>query len=122
MTECLICVCMCLSHRCERAAGHPGPLSSSQSLVESSFLGVWSFKRPHCHEPLGCVFDTPGNKVGLSEKILVISLIVKLRGSLESMYSDCYLYEEFYGSELPVRMFKQPLGASNSTLIVITHH
>ena len=29
---------MCLSHRCERAAGHPGPLSSSQSLLESSYL------------------------------------------------------------------------------------
>lgn len=76
----------------------------------------------HCHEPLGCVFDTPGSKVGLSKKILLISLIVKHRGSPESMYSDFYLYEKFYDSELPVRMFKQPLGASNSALIVITHH
>ena len=70
----------------------------------------------------GCVFDTQGSKVGLSEKILRISLIVKHRGSPESMYSDFYLYEKFYDSELPVRMFKQPLGASNSALIVITHH
>lgn len=75
-----------------------------------------------CCEPLGCIFDTPGNEVGLSEKILGISLIVKHRGSPESMYSDFYLYEEFYDSELPVSMFKQPLGASNSTLTVITHH
>ena len=76
----------------------------------------------HYHESLGCVFDTSGNKVGLSKKILRISLIVKHRGSPESIYSDFYLYEKFYDSELPVRMFKQPLGASNNALIVITHH
>lgn len=76
----------------------------------------------HCHEPLDCIFDTSSNKVVLSEKILCISLIVKRRVSPESMYSDFYLYEKFYESELPVRMFKQPLGTSNSALIVITHH
>lgn len=73
-------------------------------------------------EPLGFVFGTPGSQVGLSEKVLGISLIVKHRGSPERLHSDCHLYEKFYGSELPVRMFKQPLRASESTLIVITHH
>ena len=38
------------------------------------------------------------------------------------MHSDFYLYERFYDSKLPVRMFKQPLRAPNSALIVITHH
>lgn len=74
------------------------------------------------YEPLDFVFDTPGNKVGLFKKILGISLIVKHRSSPESLHSDFYLYEKFYDSESPVRMFKQPLRASNSTLIVITHH
>lgn len=74
------------------------------------------------HEPLGFVFGTPGNQVGLSEKVLGISLIVKHRGSPESLHSDFYLYKKFYDSELPVRMFKQPLRASESALIVITHH
>lgn len=55
-------------------------------------------------------------------KIVDINLIVKHRGSLESLHSDIYLYEKFYDFELPVRMFKQPLRASNSALIVITHH
>lgn len=78
--------------------------------------------RSHYHEPLGFISDSPGNKVGLSKKILGISLIVKHRGSLESQHSDFYLYGRFYGSKLPVRMFKQPFGASNSALIVITYH
>ena len=77
---------------------------------------------PHCHERLGFVFDIPDNKVDLSKKILGISLTVKNRCSPKSMYSDFYLYGRFYDSKLPVRMFKQPLRAPNSALIVITHH
>ena len=56
------------------------------------------------------------------KKILGISLTVKNRCSPKSMHSDFYLYERFYDSKLPVRMFKQPLRAPNSALIVITHH
>lgn len=108
---------------CDRAVADLGPLSSSSSLLDSShFVFEGATRGPLNDNPSSWASDTPGNKTGLSEKIVGISLIVKHRGSLESLHSDVYLYEKFYDFELPVRMFKQPLRASNSALIVITHH
>lgn len=76
----------------------------------------------HCPEPLGFVFDAEVTKWDYLKKILGVNLIVKHRGSPESLHSDFYLYEKFCDSELPVRRFKRPLRASDSTPIVITHH
>lgn len=69
------------------------------------------------HGPLAFISEAPGNKVGCSEKILAIRLIVKHGGSLESVHSDFYLNEQFFYSELPIRMFKQLLRASHCTLV-----
>lgn len=91
----------------DRAVGDLGPLNSSSSLLDSShFVFEGAARSPLNDKPSPWVSDIPGNKTGLSDKIVGISLIVKHRGSPESLHRDIYLYEKFYDSELPVRVFK----------------